>query len=244
MFHIAICDDEVILCTQLEKYLEEYIERGIVSTEVFYSADKLYEMLNKGECYDLIFLDIEFQFTNSVEIGRKIRNELEENKFTAPDKEELQNLVINTDMGFEDEGVNESNCSYYILYTVNAQNEVIGLAGIKLAMTMNGIKTTQTHAYREADCVFELYCDSDIQLDSYKIRVKVPKKKTSVIIEEGEKADDNKGDSGVFSYQEMAQDLTGEEKASFGITSLKLSDKSRCFMPGKKQLENSIFVSE
>ena len=49
MFHIAICDDEVILCRQIEKYLEEYIARGLVKTEIFYSADKLYDALNKGE---------------------------------------------------------------------------------------------------------------------------------------------------------------------------------------------------
>lgn len=215
----------------------------------------------------------------SYNLSEIIASPLEENSFTALDKEELQNLVMNTDMGFEDEKVNESNCSYYILYTVNNQNEVTGLAGIKLAMTMNGIKTTQTHAYREADCVFELYCNSNVRLDSYKIRVKVPKKKASIIIEEGEKADDNKADSGVFSYQEMTQDLTGlysvgwkgspvtnekgaaykahvyatikteidsadEEKASFGVTSLKLSNKPKFFVTGKKQLEKSIFVFE
>lgn len=77
MFHIAICDDEVILCRQIEKYLEEYIARGLVKTEIFYSADKLYDALNKGEYYDLIFLDIEFQLSNGVEIGQRIRMELE-----------------------------------------------------------------------------------------------------------------------------------------------------------------------
>lgn len=77
MFHIAICDDEVILCRQIEKYLEEYIARNLVKTEIFYSADKLYDALNKGEYYDLIFLDIEFQLSNGVEIGQRIRMELE-----------------------------------------------------------------------------------------------------------------------------------------------------------------------
>lgn len=80
MFHIAICDDEVLLCTQLEKYLEQYIKKGIVTTEVFYNADKLYEALSKGEHYDLIFLDIEFELTNGIEIGKKIRTELEDEK--------------------------------------------------------------------------------------------------------------------------------------------------------------------
>ena len=80
MFHIAICDDEVILCTQIEKYLADYIERGIVKTEVFYSADKLYAALEKGDYYDLIFLDIEFPASNGVELGEKIRKELEDEK--------------------------------------------------------------------------------------------------------------------------------------------------------------------
>lgn len=80
MFHIAICDDEVVFCSQLEKYLEQYIKKGIVAIEVFYSAEKLYEALCNGEHYNLIFLDIEFDLTNGIEVGQKIRTELEDEK--------------------------------------------------------------------------------------------------------------------------------------------------------------------
>ena len=76
MFHIAICDDEIVVCTQLEKYLDRYINKGIVNTEVFYSADKLYEALSKGDLCDLIFMDIEFKASTGVEIIHKIRTEL------------------------------------------------------------------------------------------------------------------------------------------------------------------------
>ncbi|MEG0830384.1 MAG: LytTR family DNA-binding domain-containing protein [Anaerovoracaceae bacterium] len=76
MFCIAICDDEEILCTQLERFLDSYVEREIIETSTFYSTEKLYEGLSRGEYYDLIFLDIEFQLMNGVDVGKKIRNEL------------------------------------------------------------------------------------------------------------------------------------------------------------------------
>lgn len=77
MFCVAICDDDEILCAQLERMLEPYIEKGSIKADVFYSGEKLYDALSHVQHYDLIFLDIELPFMNGVDLGNKIRTELE-----------------------------------------------------------------------------------------------------------------------------------------------------------------------
>lgn len=77
MLCIAICDDEEIFCSQLERELLNSAGQEKLNIEVFYSCEKLYEELQKGTYFDLIFLDIEFQFMNGVDMGKRIREELE-----------------------------------------------------------------------------------------------------------------------------------------------------------------------
>lgn len=80
MFCIAICDDEEVLCSQMEQLLQPYIKDSMVKTDVFYSGEALYKAMYEGAHYDLIFLDIEFQMMNGVDIGKKIRNELKDER--------------------------------------------------------------------------------------------------------------------------------------------------------------------
>ena len=80
MFSIAICDDEGIVCSQIERYLEDFIQREAIKAEVFYTTERLYKMMAAGEHFDLIFLDIEFRLMNGVDLGNKIRNELGEER--------------------------------------------------------------------------------------------------------------------------------------------------------------------
>lgn len=78
MLHIAICDDEKIICRQLEDMLHgigENIDQEI-DIEVYYSGEELFNTLLKGYSYDLIFLDIELYQISGIEIGKKIREEL------------------------------------------------------------------------------------------------------------------------------------------------------------------------
>lgn len=77
MFYIAICDDEKILCNQIEEFLEFYNRKEEkLKISIFYSSEKLYEDMKNGKHYDLIFLDIEFSGMNGIQIGMKIRKEL------------------------------------------------------------------------------------------------------------------------------------------------------------------------
>lgn len=78
MLYIALCDDEFEICSQLqqcvEKYAQQYHEE--VHCEVFLNGEDLYEKLELGQYYDLVFLDIELYLINGVEIGDYIRNVL------------------------------------------------------------------------------------------------------------------------------------------------------------------------
>ncbi|MDF2542303.1 MAG: LytTr DNA-binding protein [Herbinix sp.] len=78
MLHIAICDDDQLLCSLLEELLMKisgYIAEKI-EIEVFYSGEELIRFLKEGVYYDIIYLDIELQQLNGVEVGLKIRDEL------------------------------------------------------------------------------------------------------------------------------------------------------------------------
>lgn len=76
MFSVAICDDEKVICKQIELYLETHIMDNRISTEIFYSGEQLYEAIEKGKQFDLIFLDIELTMLSGIAVGMKIREEL------------------------------------------------------------------------------------------------------------------------------------------------------------------------
>lgn len=76
MFCVAICDDEEVLCSQLERVLEPYIEKEVLKVDIFYSGESLCKAMYEGTHYDLIFLDIELQMMNGVDVGKKIRDEM------------------------------------------------------------------------------------------------------------------------------------------------------------------------
>ena len=73
---LQFADDEPKLCTQIERIIEEISEENVFHTEVFYTCEKLYQAMEAGEHFDLIFLDIEFKQMNGVSMGRRIRDEL------------------------------------------------------------------------------------------------------------------------------------------------------------------------
>jgi DNA-binding LytR/AlgR family response regulator len=78
MFRIGICDDESIICSEIENIILNY-GKSIsekIEVDVFYSGEELYEFLKNDNCLDMIFLDIELNKLNGIELGRIIRNEL------------------------------------------------------------------------------------------------------------------------------------------------------------------------
>lgn len=76
MFRIAICDDEQIIGSQIESILLDYSGKTHLDLDiiVFYSGEELYKYMKLGHSFDLIYLDIEMEPMNGLELGRKIRS--------------------------------------------------------------------------------------------------------------------------------------------------------------------------
>jgi DNA-binding LytR/AlgR family response regulator len=80
MFRIAICDDEKTICSQIENTILNYQRNFFdeIELEVFYSGEELFQNISMGEVYELIFLDIELFVMNGIEVGKKIREDLDD----------------------------------------------------------------------------------------------------------------------------------------------------------------------
>ena len=75
MIQIAICDDEVYVTTEIEDMTRNMCESYNVESEidVFYDGSTLVDYIEKGTCYDIIYLDIEMKGKNGVDAARRIR---------------------------------------------------------------------------------------------------------------------------------------------------------------------------
>ena len=71
---IAICDDDINIQFTIEGFLQHILEEYGVESEIecFDLGDKICESHEKGK-FDLIFLDIEYEGKNGVEVGKYIR---------------------------------------------------------------------------------------------------------------------------------------------------------------------------
>ena len=80
MLRIAICDDDVRLCSDIESNLlalgKKYTKRLDVS--IFYSGEGILNYIRNGEQFDIIYLDIELGKLRGVQVGEAIRNELKD----------------------------------------------------------------------------------------------------------------------------------------------------------------------
>ena len=80
MIKIAICDDDDFICNQLKNILIDiediYLEK--LDIKIFHSGIELDHSIQHRGGYDIIFLDIEMEQMNGVEVGKKLRNEYED----------------------------------------------------------------------------------------------------------------------------------------------------------------------
>lgn len=75
--NLAVCDDEIQIQFMIEEFLQQIFgEYGIsVNIECFSSGEEFCDNFSKG-AFDLIFLDIEYEGMNGVEMGRFIREQI------------------------------------------------------------------------------------------------------------------------------------------------------------------------
>lgn len=79
MYNIGICDDEKDTCAQIADMVYEYgrKENVEIMVSVWNTGEALYQDLVDKKPIDLLFLDIELVSTSGIQIGKRIRNELE-----------------------------------------------------------------------------------------------------------------------------------------------------------------------
>ena len=76
MIKIAICDDEKIVAHQMENDILMICQKENISieTEVFYSGQELGDKIDRGERYDIIYLDIQMDQEDGISAAKRIRS--------------------------------------------------------------------------------------------------------------------------------------------------------------------------
>lgn len=72
MLHIAVCDDDIKTLGEVKQILTDYCNGKKLAVKISAYCDGT-DLLASGENFDIIFLDIEMQHSNGIEVAQKIR---------------------------------------------------------------------------------------------------------------------------------------------------------------------------
>lgn len=76
MLHIAICDDDIPITTEVESMLLNISRKDYIKMEIdiYFDGKPLYRKIKEGTYYDLIYMDIEMNDINGIQAARLIRS--------------------------------------------------------------------------------------------------------------------------------------------------------------------------
>lgn len=77
MYKIAICDDELLTCQEIERIINENAKMLAAAFDIenFYTGETLMEHIDSGKNYDFIILDIELTRATGIDVGKYLREE-------------------------------------------------------------------------------------------------------------------------------------------------------------------------
>lgn len=75
MINVAICDDDLAITGKIESIIQNIAKKNFIQleTEVFWNGKQLVELIENGEYFDIIFLDIEIGHEDGISIAKRIR---------------------------------------------------------------------------------------------------------------------------------------------------------------------------
>lgn len=120
MLRIGICDDDEAFSLELEGYLLEYARSKeiCIDTEIFVSAQKLFENLQEQGIFDILFLDIELEESSGIDIGKQIRSDLKNEAmqivFVSAKEEYAMQLFDIRPMNFLVKPINDAKVAYIL----------------------------------------------------------------------------------------------------------------------------------
>lgn len=76
MLHVAIVDDDEKIADLMKSFLKQYTDerKTVFSVECYSDPADFLSVYGNGDCYDMIFLDIELPGMNGMDVARKIRD--------------------------------------------------------------------------------------------------------------------------------------------------------------------------
>lgn len=75
MLRIAVCDDNILITSEIENILFKIAARKALDVEVdvFFDGEELEKSVKQGDIFDIIYLDIEMKKRNGIETAKGIR---------------------------------------------------------------------------------------------------------------------------------------------------------------------------
>ncbi len=72
MLRIAVCDDDIKILDEIKQILTDYCKAKKIAVKIWAYCDGI-DLLSSEEKFDIIFLDIEMQRSNGIEVAQQIR---------------------------------------------------------------------------------------------------------------------------------------------------------------------------
>ncbi len=73
MIRVAICDDDVVFTTRVEELILDFGRAYSFETCVYFDGSTLLESIRQGNCFDIIFMDMEMKQIDGIRAAKTIR---------------------------------------------------------------------------------------------------------------------------------------------------------------------------
>ena len=73
MIRVAICDDDIVFTTRVEELILDFGRAYSFEICIYFDGYTLLESMRQGNCFDIIFMDIEMKKIDGIRAAKTIR---------------------------------------------------------------------------------------------------------------------------------------------------------------------------